>query len=84
MQPWLAWYPIQEITQFITDGCSIVDNWKSVSEFPEIVQDKVAKEIDFDESLSSVSYSYFEEAILKIGAFGQGALMAKANIKSAF
>lgn len=39
---------------------------------------------DIDPSLSSVSYSTFEDAVRIIKGFGKGALMAKADIKSAF
>lgn len=39
---------------------------------------------EMDESLCSVSYSTFEDANVKIRVFGRGALMTKADIKSAF
>lgn len=38
---------------------------------------------DIDASLSSVSYSFFEDAVQIIRRFGKGALLSKADIKSA-
>lgn len=39
---------------------------------------------EIDTASCSVSYATFEDAIVKIQSFGVGALMAKADIKSAF
>lgn len=118
---------------FLGKGCEVVGNLKSVQIFPQLVRDKVFKEIDeghvegpfrdppfqnfhvsplgvvpkrepnafclihhlsfpkgnslnneIDEASCSVSYVTFEDAIVKIRSFGVGALMAKADIKTAF
>lgn len=144
---WLEQYPNREkalfllkgfkfgfpIPEFKGEGCKIVPNLQSVLAFPQVVKEKVRREIEedrfvgpfmsppfqnfrisqlgvvpkrepntyrlihhlsfplgaslndeIDESLCSVSYSTFEDAIAKIRVFGRSALMAKADIKSSF
>ena len=147
MRPWLEIYPDQVTAQFLSRGfefgfplpsfsgagCTVVGNLKSASQFPQIVREKVEKEIaegriagpfehppfddfrisplgvvpkreqntyriihhlsfpkgdslndEIDVELCSVTYATFEEAIVKIRQCGPGALLAKADIKSAF
>lgn len=147
MRPWLDLYPSREkallliegfsfgfpLPSFTGSGCTIVDNLKSVRQFPEVVREKVSKEIaegrmagpfkfppfsdfrisplgvvpkrepnsfsliqhlsfpkggslndEIDDSLCSVAYATFDEAVGKIKACGRGALLAKADVKSAF